>query len=195
MKTIFLDIDSQLDFLYPAGALYVAGAERIVPTIARLNHYAAAHGIPVVSTTDAHSENDVEFQVWPPHCVAGTHGQRKAESTLLERRVVVPNRPCELALAGAEQIVVEKQHVDVFTAPNLGRVVERLAADRFLVYGVVTEICVLYAVRGLLKYGKPVTMVTDAVAALTAEGSQRALEEIRAAGGRLALSSEVLGTG
>jgi nicotinamidase/pyrazinamidase len=73
----------------------------------------------------------------------------------------------------------------------MGRIVELLAADRFVVYGVVTEICVLFAARGLLKYGKPVTIVTDAVAALTADASTRALEEIRAAGGTLALSSEI----
>ena len=65
--------------------------------------------------------------------------------------------------------------MDVFTAPNLARVVEHLAADAFVVYGVVTEICVLFAARGLLKYGKPVTIVTDAIAALTAEASERAL--------------------
>ena len=191
MKTIFFDIDSQLDFLYPAGALYVPGAERIVPAIARLNRYAAAHGIPVISTTDAHAENDPEFRQWPPHCVAGTLGQHKAEATLLEKRLVVPNRECALALDGVRQIVVEKQHVDAFTSPNLARIVELLAADRFVVYGVVTEICVLFAARGLLKYGKPVTIVTDAVAALTAEASGRALAEIRAAGGTLALASEI----
>src|SRR3954467_14562742 len=108
MKTIFFDIDSQLDFLYPSGALYVARAERVVPAIAQLNRYAAAHAIPVVSTVDAHSENDPEFQVWPPHCIAGTIGQHKAESTVLERRVVIPNHPCDLAIEGAQQIVVEK---------------------------------------------------------------------------------------
>ena len=191
MKTIFFDIDSQLDFLYPAGALYVPGAERIVPAIGRLNRYAATHGIPVISTTDAHAENDPEFLVWPPHCIAGTTGQHKAETTLLDKRAVVPNRPCELALEGVQQIIVEKQHVDVFKAPNLARVVEYFAADRFVVYGVVTEICVLFAARGLLKYGKPLTIVTDAVAALTVEASARALSEIRAAGGTLALASEI----
>jgi nicotinamidase/pyrazinamidase len=193
MKTVFFDIDSQLDFLYPAGALYVPKAERIVGAIARLNRFAAAHGIPVVSTTDAHAENDPEFSVWPPHCIAGTWGQHKAEATLLDGRIVIPNRDCELAIEGAPQIVVEKQTVDVFLAPNLGRVVERLDGDRFVVYGVVTEICVLYAVRGLLKTGKPVTVVTDAVEALNAEASARALEEIRAGGGTLATVSEICG--
>jgi nicotinamidase/pyrazinamidase len=176
MKTVFFDIDSQRDFLYPAGALYVPHAERIVPAIAHLNRFAAAHGIPVVSTVDAHAENDPEFAVWPPHCVAGTWGQHKAAPTLLD---------------GTSQIIVEKQTVDVFLAPNLGRVVERLNADRYVVYGVVTEICVLSAVRGLLKTGQPVTLVTDAVEALTAEDSARALEEVRVGGGTLATVSEV----
>jgi nicotinamidase/pyrazinamidase len=176
MKTVFFDIDSQLDFLYPAGALYVPHAERIVPALAHLNRFAAAHGIPVVSTVDAHTENDPEFSVWPPHCVAGTWGQRKAAPTLVD---------------GASQIIVEKQTVDVFQSPDLVRVVEQLNADRYVVYGVVTEICVLYAVRGLLKTGKPVALVTDAVAALSTEASARALDEVRACGGRLATVSEV----
>jgi nicotinamidase/pyrazinamidase len=191
MKTVFFDIDSQRDFLYPAGALYVPGAERIVSAIARLNRFAAAHGIPVVSTTDAHQENDPEFALWPPHCIAGTWGQHKAEATLLDGRIVIPNRDCALALEGAPQIIIEKQTVDVFAAPNLGRVVARLDADRYVVYGVVTEICVLYAVRGLLKTGKPVTVVTDAVETLNAEDSARALEEVRAAGGTLARVAEI----
>jgi nicotinamidase/pyrazinamidase len=190
MGTVFFDVDSQLDFLYPSGALYVPGAERVVPTIARLNRHAAAHSIPVISTTDAHAENDPEFRVWPPHCIAGTTGQHKAEATLLDRRIVVPNRPCPLDLDGARQIVVEKQHVDVFTAPNLQRIVDLLAADRYVVYGVVTEICVLFAARGLLKSGKRVVVVTDAVETLNPADSARALEEITAAGGTLALAAE-----
>jgi nicotinamidase/pyrazinamidase len=191
MSAVFFDIDSQLDFLYPAGALYVPRAERIVPAIAHLNGYAAAHGIPVVSTTDAHTEDDPEFRIWPHHCVAGTWGQRKAEATLLDRRVVVPNRPCELEVEGARQIVIEKQTVDVFAAPNLARVVERLGAERFVVYGVVTEICVQYAVRGLLKSGKPVVVVADAIETLKAEDSERALAEFCAGGASLTTDSQV----
>ena len=194
MSAVFFDIDSQLDFLYPAGALYVPGAERIVPAIARLNRFASERGIPVVSTTDAHTENDQEFQVWPHHCVAGTWGQRKAEATLLDRRVVVPNRPGEIAIDGARQIIVEKQGVDVFAAPNLARVIEKLGGGEYVVYGVVTEICVLYAVRGLLKTGKPVTVVTDAIETLKAEDSERALAECSRWGARLAPAAEICGS-
>jgi nicotinamidase/pyrazinamidase len=194
MRTLYFDIDSQLDFLYPAGALYVPGAEHVVPNIARLNRYAAAHSIPVISTTDAHAEDDPEFKAWPPHCIAGTTGQHKAQATLLDRRIVIPNvgqASLPVHLADAQQIIVEKQHVDAFTAPNLARVVDLLAPERFVVYGVVTEICVLFAARGLLKYGKPLTLVTDAVASLTDAASQAALAEIQAGGGTLSTTSEI----
>jgi nicotinamidase/pyrazinamidase len=191
MTTVFIDVDSQLDFLYPAGALYVPRAELIVPAIAHLNRYAAQRGIPVISTADAHSEDDPEFRVWPRHCVAGTLGQRKVESTLLDRRVTIPNRDCDLAIEGAQQIIVEKQTVDVFAAPNLGRLVYRLPADGYVVYGVVIEICIRHAVRGLLKLGKPVIVVTDAIETLNAEDSARAIAEIRSLGAKCVELSDI----
>jgi nicotinamidase/pyrazinamidase len=192
MKTVFVDVDTQLDFLYPAGALYVPGAERVVGAIAQLNRHAAARGIPLISTVDAHFENDVEFRAWPHHCVAGTLGQRKADATLLDKRVTIPNRESEIAIDGARQIVIEKQTVDAFAAPNMERVIEHLGAERFVVYGVVTEICVLHAARGLLRRGKRVSVVTGAVECLKTADGEKALAEIRAMGGEcIPLSSAV----
>ena len=194
MNTVFVDIDTQLDFLYPAGALYVPRAERIVPAIARLNRFAAAQGMPVVSTADAHTEDDPEFQAWPHHCVAGAWGQRKAESTLLPRRVVVPNRDCELGdVRGAQQVIVEKQTVDAFRSANLSRVLEALGGERYVVYGVVTEICVYYAVRGLLQTGRPVIVVSDAVECLKAADGRKAIDEMCAGGAMVAPADEVCG--
>ncbi len=191
-KTVFFDIDTQIDFVYPAGALYVPGAEQILPAVARLNRFAAESGIPVISTTDAHAEDDPEFRQWPPHCVAGTMGQRKPEATLLARRVVVPVVPGDYPVEGAEQIILEKQALDCFTNPNLPRILERLDAGRCVVYGVVTEYCVRCAALGLLRLGKPVEVVTDAIQTLKEEDGRRALEEIVAAGGRLTRVDEVV---
>ena len=191
-KTVFVDVDTQLDFLYPAGALYVPGAERIVPAIERLNGYAASRGIPVLSTTDAHTENDPEFHEWPPHCVAGTIGQHKPSQTLLEKRVVVSNRDTTIALNGAQQIILEKQTIDAFATRSLRHVLEALDAGTFVVYGVVTEICVRHMARGLLAAGKSVVVVADAVRALSEEKASLALEEIQSLGGTVSTVGEVV---
>lgn len=168
MRTVFFDVDTQIDFLFPAGSLYVPGAEAVTANIARLNRYAAAAGIPLVSTMDAHSENDPEFALYPPHCVIGTVGQKKPESTL------VPG-----------QILVAKQKLDCFTAPELPAILDRLAADRYAVYGVVTEICVRFAALGLLKTGKPVAIVTDAVRHLSPDRRDEFLAGFTSEGGTL----------
>ncbi len=176
MKTVFFDIDTQIDFVYPAGALYVPGAERIVPVIAELNRRAPL----VISTMDAHSEDDPEFQIYPHHCVAGTTGQQKPSVTLLEKRAVMPAR-----FEGLQQLILEKQKLDCFTNPNLMPLLAELNADRYVVYGVVTEICVRFAAFGLLKTGKCVDLVTDAVKALDESAAKKMFSEFTAAGGRL----------
>ena len=192
MKTVFFDIDTQIDFLFPAGALYVPGAETIVDRIAALNRFAAAYGHSVVSTMDAHAEDDPEFKSWPHHCVAGTLGQHKPAATLLEKRIVVPNSVCELRLDQLEQVLFEKQALDCFTNVNLRAFLERLRADRYVVYGVVTEICVKLAALGLLQTGKPVELVTDAVRSLSDRASAEALKEFTAQGGRRTAVGQIL---
>jgi nicotinamidase/pyrazinamidase len=192
MKTVFLDVDTQIDFLYPAGALYVPGAEKIVPVVARLNQHAAAHGIPVVSTMDAHAENDPEFRDWPPHCVVGTAPQQKPASTLLEPRVVVPAARTTVSLDGARQIIIEKQTTDCFTNANIEQVLRALKAERCVAYGVVTEVCVRNAVMGLLMTGRRVELVTDAIQHLDPAAAERMKEEFTACGGVLTTSTAVL---
>jgi nicotinamidase/pyrazinamidase len=177
MKTVFVDVDTQIDFLFPAGALYVPGAERLLPAIAQLNRYAAAQGIPLISTADAHSENDPEFRQWPPHCVAGTIGQLKPAETLVADR--------------SAQIIVEKQKLDVFSNPDFPALLDSLAAERYVVYGVATDYCVRCAITGLLATGKRVELVTDAIAAVNGEDGARTIDEFTARGGALTTVAEV----
>ncbi len=193
MKPVFFDIDTQRDFMLPAGALYVPGAERILPAVERLNRFAASRSWVVVSTADAHAEDDPEFQNWPPHCVQGTLGQQRPAGLLLEPRVVVPSTPCEPMIDGAAQIIVEKQALDCFTNPNLPRLLEKLNAGRYVVYGVVTEYCVRCAALGLLKTGRPVELVTDAIRTLNEEDGRRTREEFAREGGSLTTVAQICG--
>ncbi|MEZ5403723.1 MAG: isochorismatase family cysteine hydrolase [Bryobacteraceae bacterium] len=169
MSTLFFDVDTQIDFLYPAGALYVPGAEAIVATVARLNLYAADHGIPLLSTLDTHAEDDPEFRAhgFQAHCVRGTAGWNKPASTLVG------------------QTLFEKNTFDAFTNLELVRWVKELAPDRVAVYGVVTEICVAEAVRGLVRTlpGARVELVEDAVKALSEAKRDEFLAWLGAHGG------------
>ena len=187
MKTVYFDVDTQLDFLYPAGALYAPGAERIVENVAALNRHAAVSGALLISTMDAHTENDPTFQTWPPHCVAGTWGQQKPASTLLEKRSRLPNSLGAFELT--QQILLEKQEDDCFTNVHLRSL---LNADRYVVYGVVTEICVKQAAVGLLKTGRRVELVTDAIRAFDDYAAQVFMKTFTSAGGILTTTKAVI---
>jgi len=191
MNTVYFDIDTQIDFLFPAGSLYVPGAQQLTPALHRLNHHAAKHGHPLVSSMCAHTEDDPEFKQWPAHCVIGTVGQLKPAETLLEKRAVIGVAPGDYRTHGAQQILFEKNQLDITTSPNFRPLVTRLAADRYVVYGVVTEYCVCFAALALLETGKPVSLVTDAIQTLRAEDSAKTLSEFTARGGRLATVDEV----
>jgi nicotinamidase/pyrazinamidase len=88
--------------------------------------------------------------------------------------------------------VVEKQTIDAFETRTMSRIVEALGADRFVVYGVVTEICVLMAACGLLARGKRVFLVADAVRALSEVKATAAVQEVRSMGGRVSSLNEIL---
>jgi nicotinamidase/pyrazinamidase len=188
MKTVFFDIDTQIDFVYPAGSLYVPGAEQILPVVSELNARASMLiSTMLISTMDAHSEDDPEFRIYPHHCVVGTTGQHKPAVTLLSPRATLPDAP-----EGVQQLILEKQQLDCFSSPHLAPLLAKLNADRYVVYGVVTEICVKCAAFGLLPTGKPVEIVTDAVKALDEQQAAQMFADFRAAGGRLITSAGVL---
>jgi len=191
MVTVFFDIDTQIDFMFPAGALYVPGAERLLPAISALNRYAVENDIPLISTMDAHAENDIEFRNWPAHCVAGTIGQKKPESTLAGTRIVVPAKPVELPDVNAQQIILEKLTTNCFDSPNLEAVLHAFAADHFVVYGVVTEICVKFAALGLLRTGMRVEVVNDAVMHLNERERDAMIAEFQERGGVLTTVADV----
>ena len=174
MSTVFFDIDTQIDFMYPSGALYVPGAERIVPLVAELNRKAPV----VISTMCAHTEDDPEFELYGHHCVIGTVGQQKPAMTLL-------NDP-------SRQILLEKHELDCFSSPDLMPHLTRLNAVRYVVYGVVTEICVKCAAFGLLALGKRVEIVSDGVKSLDDAKARAMLSEFTAAGGRVITAGDAL---
>lgn len=172
-------MDTQLDFICPAGALAVRGAESIVEELAELTRFAVSNHIQIISTVDAHGEDDPEFRVWKPHCVVGTTGQQKIAATLLMG-------------ADPPQIVFKKQEIDFFRNPRLRPLLDKVSADRYVVYGVVTEYCIQSAAFGLLQTGAKVELVTDAIKSLSSSAENEFFERFRTQGGLTVKCDDVL---
>ena len=194
---VFLDIDTQVDFMLPIGRLYVPGAERLIPNLKKLMSYARERGIPVLSSADAHPADDPSFAEWPPHCVVGTPGQRRVPETHFPSPMVIANRPGAFVppQEWSGQTIIEKVEYDVSSNPNFEAILSSLKASlgqpRFVVFGVATEYCVRGAALGLRQRGLPVDLVTDAVRGITPEGERMAIEEMRAAGVRFVKAESV----
>ncbi len=181
---VFVDIDTQVDFIDPKGKLYVPGAERIVPTLERLVEFARKEEITLLSSVDAHTPDDPEFEIFPPHCVRGTPGQAKIPQTLHARPKIVPNREetLDVEIHPGDQIILEKQTFSLFGNVHAEEILEKLGARHFVVFGVATDYCVKAAALGLAERGYDVTLVTDAIAAVSEEGGAEALERMKEAG-------------
>ena len=181
---IFWDVDTQADFMLPDGKLYIPGAETIIPTLGELTSWAASQHVLVVADVDAHQPDEEEFRLYPPHCLVGTPGQKKIPETTLSPQFIIPNRPkAELPTTERyRQVVIEKQTIDVFTNPNIEAFLARLGKPEIVLYGVVTEICVAAATRGLLDRGYHVTVMEDAIQYLDQAKGCAFLEEVRQRG-------------
>lgn len=193
---VFVDIDTQRDFLDPAGALYVSGSGAILANLARLTRFAREQGIPVLATACAHTPDEVEPEPFPPHCLVGSPGQARVEATAWPGGVVLrPDRAIEPDGPLPPHLTLEKTRYDVFSRPDADAVVARygLHRPRFVVYGVATDYCVRAAVLGLLDRGQRVEMVVDAVRAINVQGEAEQFRQFVDRGAVLTLAEVVLG--
>ena len=193
-KTVFVDIDTQFDFMNPNGALYVPDAENIIDNIKRLFDYAKEHKIKILSSTDAHQVDDPEFKLFPPHCVKDTPGNQKIEASTCKDNIIIENIEQDIteSMLDHEQIIVESQTFDIFESINTDEIVKKLDAHNYVVFGVAADYCVKAAVLGLLKYGYNVSLVTDATKAITKEGKEEALKEMKDAGAVFTTTEDVI---
>jgi len=183
-KTIFVDIDTQFDFMNPKGALYVPDAEDIIDNIKKLFDYAKEHKIKILSSTDAHTVDDPEFKLFFPHCVKDTPGNQKIDASTCKDNIVIENIEQDIteSMLDHDQIIIEKQSYDIFGNTNIDKVIIQLYASDYVVFGVATDYCVKLAVLGLLRRGYKVTLVTDAIKATTQKGETKALKAMKDAG-------------
>jgi nicotinamidase/pyrazinamidase len=195
-KVIFWEVDTQVDFMLSGGTLYVPGAEKIIPKLNRLVEAARQGRVLLVSDACQHTPDDPEFATFPPHCVRGTPGAQIIPEGLADRYLTVPNdRGFKLPgdLFAYQQIVIEKQTLDVFDNPITEQIVNRLPNNaHYFVFGVVTEYCVRLAAQGLLDRRRKVSLVQDAIETLKPEDGARAIDELRSLGANFVTTDQAL---
>ncbi len=195
-NVVFWEVDAQADFMLPGGKLYVPGAEKLLPNIRRLTDAARQGRVFLVSHGCYHTKDDPEFGIFPPHCVQGTPGANLVPEALTDKVVTVPNDPAASLpddLSRYQQILLEKQTLNIFESRHADQLVERLGPNvEFVVFGVVTEFCVLFAAKGLLERGRRISVVRDAIETLNSEDGKRAVTELRALGAKFITTDQAL---
>jgi len=193
---IFWEVDVQADFMLPGGNLYVPGAEKLLPNIRRLTEAARQGQVFLVSHGCFHTPDDPEFKSFPPHCVKGTAGAQLVAEALTEKVARVPNdAEAKLPedLSRYQQILLEKQTLNIFESRHADALVQRLGSQaEFVVFGVVTEYCVSFAVKGLLERGRRVAVVQDAIETLKPEDGRKTIAELERLGARLTTTDQAL---
>jgi nicotinamidase/pyrazinamidase len=193
---VFWEVDVQADFMLPGGKLYVPGAEKLLPNIRRLTDAARKDQVFLVSHGCFHTPDDPEFSTFPPHCVKGTPGASLAPEALTDRVVTIPNESAAKLpedFSRYQQIVLEKQTLDVFQSAHADELVRRFAPEvKFVVFGVVTEYCVGFAAKGLLERGRRVSVVRDAIETLNSKDGNRTIAQLEALGATLLTTEEAL---
>jgi len=193
---IFWEVDVQRDFVLPGGKLYVPGAEKLLPNIRRLTDAARQGKVFLVSHGDFHAPDDPEFKIFPPHCVKGTPGSELVPEAITENVARVPNEPdAKLPddLGRYQQVLLEKQTLSIFESRHADELVKKLGPQaEFVVFGVVTEYCVSFAVKGLLERGRRVAVVTDAIETLKKEEGEKSVAEFARLGARLTTTDQAL---
>jgi nicotinamidase/pyrazinamidase len=191
---VFVDVDTQRDFLEPDGALYVAGSAAIVPNLGRLTRFARTHAIPVLATACSHTPLDAELTRFPPHCMVGTPGAARVAATEWPGSVVLgptdrlpPQEPLP------PHVTLLKCELDLLSHPEADRLIKVHSRSRplFVVYGVATDYCVLCAVSALLDRGQRVAVVADAVRAIDPSGEAEIFERFFDRGAFLAATEVV----
>lgn len=164
-KIIFLDIDTQYDFMNPRGKLYVRGAEKLIPNLRRLFRAAEKNNIPMISSLDTHRTNDREFKSFPAHCIKGSRGHRKIRQTLSKK---------------LKQIFIVKYTIDIFSNPRIKRILKFYRTA--YVFGVALDYCVRLACLGLVKSGIKTYLVKDATKAVSNKGKRETLRLLKQKG-------------
>ena len=180
MADALIIVDYQNDFARPDGALSVPAGEEVA---GRINELAASGDYElVVATRDWHPPDHGSFTaqggIWPVHCVQGTDGA--------ELHPALDTEPVDAIVDKGQDPGTEGY--SAFDATALAETLRARGVDAVTVVGLATDYCVKNTALDALGEGFAVRVDRAGVRGVDVEpgDSERALDELRAAGATVA---------
>lgn len=162
-KKAMLIIDMLNDFVREGGALYIGDAGRkIIPVIAELAADARSKEWPVFYICDQHRPDDLEFKMFPPHCIIGSEGANI----------------CDELMPEGSDLIIPKRRYSGFYGTELDLALRERGIEEIILVGVCTNICVLYTAADACMRNYRVAVVKDGVATFDEAAHKFALNEM-----------------
>ena len=162
MNNVVIVEDMLRGFLEEGHPLYCgADARKIIVNVQRLLEKESKKGARIFFIADSHAPDDLEFKMFPPHCVIGT-----AECE------VVPE------LKKYVDKVIPKQRYSSFFNTDLEKELKKLKPEKVIVCGVCTDICVMHTVADARARDYQVEDPVDCVASFDNEAHKWALKHM-----------------
>ena len=166
MPNVVLVVDMLKGFMEPGHNLYCGdGCRDIIPNVISLLEHERQQGSTILFVSDNHDPDDLEFQMFPVHCVKGT-----------DETEVIPELAEYVAPSGAN--VLPKNRYSAFFGTDLAGRLESMDVEKVIVCGVCTDICVLHTAADARNRDYPVEVPTDCVASFDGEAHDWALKHM-----------------
>jgi nicotinamidase-related amidase len=163
MSNAVLVVDMVVGFMEPGHNLYCGNdARQIIPRVQQLIEREQAAGAEVIFICDTHDPDDLEFEMFPVHCVRGT-----------EEAEIIPE------LRGYAGVTLRKRRYSAFFETDLEQQLANLNPDKVILCGVCTDICVMHTASDARNRDYVVEVPTDCVASFDPAAHQWALGHIQ----------------
>ena len=163
MANAVIVVDMLRGFLEKGNPLYCGEkARKIIPHVEKLLAEEQQKGAAIFFIADCHVPDDLEFRMFPPHCVAGT-----------PETEIIP----ELSKFVKNPVISKSRYSGFFETP-LAEELKKLKPEKLIVCGVCTDICVLHTVADARNRDYAVEVPTACVASFDFEAHQWALRHM-----------------
>ena len=156
-------VDMQKDFCYENGKLYVGDHVKTIFKPLRDFIDKSREKMPIIFTQDWHREDDVEFKIWPAHCIMNTEGAEVIDELDAKK----------------EDYYIRKRRYSAFFGTDLDLTLRELEVRKLYFAGVLTNICVLHTVGDAVLRGYNAVVLKDCTVALNDYDYEYAMKHMK----------------